>query len=305
MENQKSEICDVIIIGSGPAGMEAALVLSRTRKKIIVIDAPTLPRNFSAQEVHNFLGLDGYPPNKIREISWQQINAYNHAKLVKETAIDIDRNASNQFLVKTEEGKSYLSRNLLLAFGFIDEYPNILGFMDCWGKTIIPCPFCDGYENKDREWGIIKQTEAEILHFSKISQNWTSQNKVFLNGKKISDEGRNILKERGTKYYEEKILKIHHADGILHALTLENEIQVDIESILWTLPERPSPLIQKLVQNFQIELNEAGYLKIDSCKETSVKGIWAAGDIHGWSGAIQAAAAGEAAAVAMTHKWFH
>ncbi|BBH51914.1 NAD(P)/FAD-dependent oxidoreductase [Fluviispira sanaruensis] len=304
MENQKSELCDVLIIGSGPAGMEAALVLARTRKKIIVLDAPTLPRNFAANEVHNFLGMDGFPPSKIREISWQQINVYNQAQLIKETATDITKNSAGLFVIKTEEEKTYLARNLLLAFGFIDEYPEVAGFMECWGKTIFPCPFCDGYENRDREWGIIKQSEEEMIHFANISQNWTPRNKVLLNGKAMSTKGREILKQRGTKIYDERIIKIHHVDGVLHGLTLENDQHVELESILWTLPERASPLVRKLVQNLKIELNPKGYIKINEFKETSVPGIWAAGDIQGWVGAIQAAAAGEAAAVAMTHKWF-
>src|SRR6185437_1579417 len=146
------EQVDVAILGGGPAGLQAALVLSRTRKKIVVFDDPEPPRNAASHGVHNFLGLDGLLPADIRRISWQQIDRYSSAELRKNKIVDVRKNDDGLFLITDDNGTSINARKVILAFGYHDVYPDIPGFLECWADSIISCPFCDGYENIDRTW---------------------------------------------------------------------------------------------------------------------------------------------------------
>ena len=153
---------DVAIVGSGPAGMQAALVLARTRKKIVVFDDLQPPRNAASHGVHNFLGLDGLLPAEIRRISWEQIDRYKSVELRRDRVVDIRRGDNGHFLVTSDQGDEVTARHVILAFGYHDVHPDVPGFAECWGDTIIPCPFCDGYENRDRTWGIVGSSAEEI-----------------------------------------------------------------------------------------------------------------------------------------------
>jgi thioredoxin reductase len=143
------EQVDVVILGGGPAGLQAALVLSRTRKKIIVYDDPEPPRNAASHGVHGFLGLDGLLPTDIRNIAWKQIDKYDSAELRKEKIVNVNKEEDRIFSITTDNETSIKAKKVVLAVGYHDVYPDIPGFVECWADTIIPCPFCDGYENRD------------------------------------------------------------------------------------------------------------------------------------------------------------
>jgi thioredoxin reductase len=174
------EQVDVAILGGGPAGLQAALVLSRTRKKIIVFDDPEPPRNAASHGVHGFLGLDGLLPTDIRNIAWKQIDKYDSAELRKEKIVNVNKEEDRIFSITTDNETSIKAKKVVLAVGYHDVYPDIPGFVECWADTIIPCPFCDGYENRDRVWGIVVNSKVELEKFPKMAQNWTSQIKVFI-----------------------------------------------------------------------------------------------------------------------------
>ena len=139
MSNQ-NHIFDVAIIGSGPAGMQAALVLARTGKKILVFDDPQPPRNAASHGVHNFLGVDGLPPAEIRRIAWKQIDRYKSAQLRSQRIIDISRHTNGDFSVTNEEGDKVIARHVILAFGYHDIHPDIPGFAECLGGDDHPVP---------------------------------------------------------------------------------------------------------------------------------------------------------------------
>jgi thioredoxin reductase len=162
------EQVDVAILGGGPAGLQAALVLSRTRKKIIVYDDPEPPRNAASHGVHGFLGLDGLLPTDIRNIAWKQIDKYDSAELRKEKIVNVNKEEDGIFSITTDNETSIKAKKVVLAVGYHDVYPDIPGFVECWADTIIPCPFCDGYENRDRVWGIVVNSKVELEKFPKM-----------------------------------------------------------------------------------------------------------------------------------------
>ncbi len=306
MTKKQTEQIDVAIIGGGPAGLQAALVLARTRKKIIVFDAPAPPRNGASHGVHNFLGLDGLTPAEIRERAWQQIDVYQQVELRQEWVTDIEQDENGTFTVTAEESGQLLAKKVILALGYQDVHPAIEGFSQAWADTIIPCPFCDGYENRDRSWAIVANMEMEATHFPKMVQNWTKQIKLILNNPAIELDP---AFERELAYmdipiYRGPITAIEQIDGKVEAVTLSTGQRIEAETLLWTPPEQQSPLVKKLIDRFDLPLNEMGHLKTDESQETNIKGLYAAGDVQGWSGAMEAAMAGSIAAVMIVHKWY-
>ena len=285
--NKQCNIFEVAIVGGGPAGMQAALVLARTGKKIVVFDDPQPPRNAASHGVHNFLGLDGLSPAEIRRVAWEQINRYDSAELRHERIVDIRRDDNGDFLVTNDQGDKVAASHVILAFGYHDIHPNIPGFAESWGDTIIPCPFCDGYENRDRIWGIVGSSADEISSFPLLAQNWTSDIKVILAADTELDAAYEAqLGDLGIPIHQGAITEIHHDGGKVHGVTLDSGKRVEVGTLLWTPPEKPSPLVQNLVDNLGLELNEYGNPAANEMQQTNIERLWAAGDVQGWTGAI-------------------
>ena len=300
-----NEIKDVAIVGGGPAGLQAALVLARTRKKTVVFDDPNPARNAASHGVHNFLGLDGLLPDEIRRIAWEQIDRYKSAKLRRERIVDIRHDGNGDFLVTNERDDRVIARHIILAFGYHDLHPNVPGFSECWGNTIIPCPFCDGYENRDRTWGIVGSSAEEISSFPLMAQNWTSDIKVILAADAhLSPPYEAQLAEVGIPIHRGSITEILHRHGKAEAAVLDTDERVTIGTLLWVPPEKPSPLVQNLVENLGLELNEHGHVAANQMQQTNIARLWAAGDVQGWTGAIESAYAGGMAAFFVAHGWY-
>ena len=299
-----NEVIDIAIVGGGPGGMQAALVLARTRKKIVVFDDPRPPRNAASHGVHNFLGLDGLLPADIRRIAWEQIERYKSAELRTERIVDIRHDDNGDFLVTNDQGDKVTARHLILAFGYHDIHPNIPGFAECWGDTIIPCPFCDGYENRDRTWGIVGSSADEISSFPLMAHNWTSDIKVMLAADaELAPPYKAQLSELGIPIHRGSITEILHRDGKVEAVALDSGERVDVGTLLWVPPEKPSPLVQNLVDNLGLDLNEYGHIAANQMGQTNIDRLWAAGDVQGWTGAIESAYAGGMAAFFIAHGW--
>jgi thioredoxin reductase len=299
------EQVDVGILGGGPAGLQAALVLSRTRKKIIVFDDPEPPRNAASQGVHNFLGLDGLLPSEIRKIAWKQINKYDSAEFREEKIVNINKEDGIFFITSGNE-TSVKAKKVVLAVGYYDVYPDIHGFVECWAATIIPCPFCDGYENRDHIWGIVVNSKMELERFPKMVQNWTSRIKVFISPKmEIESSYQNELSKLNISVYRGIITNVNHTNTNVESVSLESGEKIEVDTLLWIPSKRPSPLIQRLVENLGLELDEQGYVKTDKTQQTNVKGLFAAGDVQNpYSGALEAAHTGGMAATSMVHEWY-
>ena len=301
-----SEQIDVAILGGGPAGLQAALVLSRTRKKIIVFDDPEPPRNAASHGVHNFLGLDGLLPADIRKIAWQQINRYASAELRKKEIVNVSKNEDG-FLVTDDNGSSIKARKVILAFGYHDVYPDIPGFLECWADSIIPCPFCDGYENRDRTWGIVISSRSDLERFPKMAQNWTKEIKVFISTDlEITSSYKDELSRIGIVVYRGNITKVNQFDKKVQSVSLDSGELVEVNTLFWIPPKRSSALVQRLAENLGLEVDEQSNIKTDELRQTNVKGLYAAGDIRGLLpiGALAAAYDGGMAATSIVRGWY-
>jgi thioredoxin reductase len=140
MPRDEGKSADVVIIGGGPAGLEAALVIARAGKRILVFDDPEEPRNSASHGIHNFIGAEGLKPGELREVSWKEIAKCGTAELRQERVTEVARLGDEGFAVVGSDGSRVSAGRLILAFGYHDEHPELDGFEACWGDTIIPCP---------------------------------------------------------------------------------------------------------------------------------------------------------------------
>ncbi len=297
---------DVAIVGGGPAGLQAAMVLARTRKRVVVFDAPSPPRNAASHGVHNFMGVEGMLPREIRERVWEQIDRYELAELRHEEVTDLDIDESGLFTVTAGDSEPLTVRRVILATGYRDLHPEIEGFHEARGDTIIPCPFCDGYENRDRIWGIVVNDPFEAMHFPAMAQNWTTRIKVIVNNTAIELDStvEQQLDELGIPIHRGPITQIEQRGGKVEAVTLAAGERVEVETLLWTPPDEPVDLVKRLIARFNLEVNEMGHLATDETRQTRIEGLYAVGDVRGWTGAIESAAEGSMAASMIVHGWF-
>ncbi|MEQ8671857.1 MAG: NAD(P)/FAD-dependent oxidoreductase [Aggregatilineales bacterium] len=296
---------DIAVIGGGPAGLEATLVLARTRKRIIVFDDPQPPRNAASHGVHNLLGLDGLRPAEIREIAWKQIAVYQSAELCHEQVINIEKLNNGEFYVIGDEGTSISAKHVILAVGYRDVYPNIPGFAECWADTIIPCPYCDGYENRDRAWGIVASSVRKAHHFPPLVQNWTSDTKLLLQANvSIDSNYQDKLIASGISVHKGGITQIYHIDGRVKAVSLDTGEEVAVGTLLWIPPKKPLPLVHTLIENLGLEIDDEGHAKTDTIQQTNVTNLWAVGDVQNGRWALDAIYTGGKVANIIIKDWY-
>ncbi|MEM8608094.1 MAG: NAD(P)/FAD-dependent oxidoreductase [Myxococcota bacterium] len=294
------EAFDVAIVGGGPAGLEAALVLVRAGRRVVVFDDPAPPRNGASHGVHNFLGFEGLEPEAVREKAWGEISRYEGATAKAEKVTQVSRQASEGYSVRTEGGNEVRVPRLILAFGFRDVFPDIEGFTECWADTVIPCPFCDGYENRDRVWGVVPRNQAELAIQPRLALHWASEVHLFLRPHLVLEEGdQRDLDASGIVTHLGVITALDHAGGKLHAATLDTGKTQPVETLLWVPEQIPTALADQMADELSLALTEEGFIQTDDSFSTNLPGVWAVGDVKGWTGGLSAAAAGYVAAVAL------
>jgi thioredoxin reductase len=306
------QLIDIAILGGGPAGLQTALILARTRKKIIVFDDPEPPRNAASHGVHGLIGLDGFLPTDIRKIAWEQIDKYDSAELREERIVNVSKEEGEGeeglFLITSHNETSIKAKKVVLAVGYHDVYPDIPGFLKCWADTIIYCPFCDGYENRDRVWGIVVNSKAELERLPKMAQNWTSKIKVFIPPNMgIESSYRNELSKLDIPVYRGIITNVNHTNTKVESVTLDSGEKIEVDTLWWIPSKRPSQLIQRLVENLGLEVDEQqdNNIKTDHMQQTNIKGLYAIGDVAGSMGALAAAYDGGKTAISIVHEWYH
>lgn len=293
---------DVVIIGGGPAGLSAALIFGRGRKRVLLCDAGT-PRNALAQHIQGFVTQDGTPPREFRRIGREQLKPYANVE-VRDVQVNTIEPQGTGFRVHLEDGTVTDTRKVLLAVGVIDVLPDLPGYRELWGKSIFQCPYCHGWEVQDRAFGVLA-TEALFLDFAMMLTGWSRDIIVFTQGSlPVSPEYRDRLTRAGIRIEERRIRQLlgrgnTEAGGSqLEAVELEDGTRVAREVLFARPPQRQPELVRRL----GLALDEQGFVRVNEHKETSVPGIHAAGDVTTLlQGALVAASAGAFAAYSMNH----
>lgn len=267
---------DVIIIGGSFAGLAAALQLGRARRKVTVLDTG-LRRNRSAGRSHGVLGHDHKPPSDIWTEASQQLARYPTIRLLNARA-DRITGAIDNFSVLTGDGESFGARRLILSYGVVDQMPDVPGFTEGWGASVIPCPYCDGFEVAGQHWGLV-WSGPQSMNQVRLFHDWTDSLTVFADGHDIPLDVRADLARRNTPVVDGQITGIaRHGDhGATVKLDTGAEVVVDI---LFAHPHtKPSASLHESLGLATVDTSTGIALKTDERRETSVPGIYAAGDL--------------------------
>lgn len=262
------------IIGGGPAGLNAALVLGRAKRNVILFDN-NQPRNAVTQESHGFITRDGVTPREFRNFAHQDIRKYPSVKIKELKIVKVTKESNSMFQLVTHEGEIYLSKKVIIAIGLKERLPNVKGIRDFYGKSIFNCPYCDGWELRDQPLVLISENN-HATHMAKVLYQWSKDLIVCTNGKRIiSDADVQLFNEKGIRIKQQQIAKLSGLDGKLEKVIFEDGTEIDrVGGFVTPDLEQPNNLAQAL----GCELSENGGIIIDSLGRTSVEGIYAAGD---------------------------
>lgn len=265
-------VYDCIIIGGGPAGLSAALVLGRAKLNVLVIDDEQ-PRNRVVQESHGFITNDGLSPFEIRERALDNLSKYPSIQTMTDMVTDIT--PQKDFIVKTTKNQ-FTAHRIIIASGLQDVLPEIAGLQELYGQFFFNCPFCDGWEMKDKNLAVIAENEEMILHFAQMIYHWSSQLSIFTNGLVLSNSTKEVLQRNRIAVYEQEIKQVRHEqDYCKFYLKDQREIPTEggflMPSFGVNLP---------FAQQLDLKLNEFNRLKTDESGNTSYKNVYATGDIN-------------------------
>lgn len=270
---KKSNLFDVIIIGGSYAGLSAAMALGRSLKRTLVIDSGK-PCNLQTPHSHNFLTRDGQTPKEISTIARDQVEQYEAVTFYNRIALKGTK-GPNGFEIMTQSGNTFYSRKLIFATGIKDETPDIPGFAECWGVSVIHCPYCHGYEFRGKSTGILANGET-AFHLASLVNNLTDKLILLTNGKPdFTPEQISKLKKHNIQVIESKVAEIKHQNGQLSNVILVDGVTLELEALYAGLSFSQH---SDIPFSMGCELTDQGYIEVDDLQKTTVPSIYACGD---------------------------
>lgn len=232
------ETYDVVVVGGGAAGLSGALALSRARRSVLVIDSGE-PRNAPADRVHNYLGREGTPPGELLEVGRAEVAGYGgqfHTGRVEEVTRDDDG-----FRLGLDGGGSVRARRLLVTTGLTDELPDVPGLAQRWGRDVLHCPYCHGWEVRDRRIGILA-TGPFAVHQAEMWRQWSADVLLLLHDSPAPDaEAAERLAARGIAVVPGPIAEIEVTGDALTGVRLADGRVVALDAVVVATRLTPAP----------------------------------------------------------------
>lgn len=264
---------DVIIVGGSYSGLAAAMALGRALKKVLIIDSGK-PCNAQTPHSHNFLTQDGNAPAEIAFLGKQQVEKYDTVTFLNGLATN-GLKIENGFEIHVTSGEKFQASKLIFATGIKDEMPIIEGFSDCWGISMLHCPYCHGYEVRNEKTGILGNGEHGN-ELSKLISNWTDDLTLYTNGKStLTKEQTEKLTKHQIKIVEKEIQKLEHQKGYVHNIIFKDGTKAEVKAMYSRNSFEQHCTIPAALG---CELNEDGYIKVNPSQETNIDGVYACGD---------------------------
>ncbi|MEL7528122.1 MAG: NAD(P)/FAD-dependent oxidoreductase [Pseudomonadota bacterium] len=268
------ERTQVAIIGGGPAGLAAALTLSRSMMTSVVFDAPTPSRNAASPFVAALPGFDKSAPVDVRKAIRDDIGSYPYAA-IDDTGIAGIEQAQDGFMLTRNDGSLLAADKVLLSTGMVDLLPDLEGLEDCWGRSVINCPFCHGIEWRNARWGIYAH-RPEVLDAAEIYRNWTRTLTYFVApGLALSADRRRQITDLGAVIVDDLPRKLRSSGGDLQQAELADGNLVNLDCLLVFPHQRQTDLVDAL----GLSMSDAGYVSVDDGFRTSLQHVYAAGDL--------------------------
>ncbi|GAB5520424.1 MAG: NAD(P)/FAD-dependent oxidoreductase [Rhodothermales bacterium] len=267
-----SSVFDAVIVGGGPAGLSAALLLGRARRRVLLADAGS-PRNAPASAAHSMFTRDGTPPEELLRIGREQLKPYG-VTLHQERAVTATATAAG-FEVMFESGTKAQARKVLLATGVRDILPEIPGFDAFWGRTVFHCPYCHGWEVAGQPLAVYGNGEV-AFEMTKLLLGWSDDLIVFTDGPAEFDaEQRAQLERKHVLIRDEPVVRLLGTDGQLEAVELSTGEQVMRSGLLF----RPAQTLRSdLSHQLGCPLTADGHVQADAFGQTDISGVFVAGD---------------------------
>jgi thioredoxin reductase len=289
--NVEADSYDVAVVGGGAAGLSAALVLGRARRRVVVIDAGA-PRNAPAAHMHGFLSRDGMPPAELLAAGRAELRSYD-VDLVEDEVAEV----GGAFTLRLAGGRVLQARRILLATGAVDELPDIPGVRERWGRDFLHCPYCHGWEVRDQPVGVLG-TDARSIDHAQLLRQWSDDVTFFTHTRELAASERQALSARGITVIDGLVARFTVLEDQLHAVELTDGRLVPRAAVFMV----PTPRLRqgKVIASLGCELDEDGFVRADLTGRTSLPGVWVAGNAtNPRAQVITAAGEGSTAAIAL------
>jgi thioredoxin reductase len=289
---------EIAVVGGGPAGLSAALVLARARRSVVVFDGGH-HRNDGSSAVHGFLTRDGIAPSELRAIARSELKKYGTVRVVRSIVNEIAREPGDaiRFRIITAAGETWIARRILIATGIVDTHPPIAGAEALHGRLVLPCPYCDGWERRDRSLGAYGHPDDRGARYALLLAQW-SRDVTFYGGgpAEISDELRAMLAAHSIAVEERTVERCAEDKGGIRLELADGTIRRHA-ALFYHLGCLHG---HDLARRLGIPLDEHGGITVDKHAATPLAGVYAAGDAtRDTLQAIVGAGEGAVAAIAM------
>jgi thioredoxin reductase/SAM-dependent methyltransferase len=295
MTNSQLTDYDVVVVGAGAAGLNAALLLTRARRSVLVIDGGA-PRNAPAAHVHGFFSRDGVPPGELLAEGRREVAGYG-GEIVEATVLSAER-TSEGFRIGLDDGRQVGARRVLLATGLVDELPEVPGLRQRWGDDVLHCPYCHGWEVRDEPIAVLA-TGPMSLHQTLLFRQWTDRVVLLLNGARRPD-GADAAKlaARGVEVLDEPVERLEIADDRLRGVRLSDGRLVEATAVAVAprMLARSEPAAGLGLQPAEHPSGAGTHIPSEAGGRTAVAGVWVAGNVTDLKATVVAAAASGAEA---------
>src|SRR5690554_2710881 len=264
---------DVIIIGGSYAGLSAAMALGRSMRNVLIIDSGK-PCNRYTPHSHNFITHDGAVPGEIAAKAKEQVLKYDTVKFHQDIAVGGTK-TENGYEIITQNGTVFTAKKLVFATGIKDLMPNIKGFAECWGISVIHCPYRHGYEVKGKKTAVLANGER-AFHVAALVNNLTYKITIITQGKSDFKEEQLIkLQKNRIRIIEKEVAEIKHQNGEVKALIFKDGTKENVSAVYAAIPFEQHC---KIPLDLGCEITEMGHIKVDLFQKTTIPGMYACGD---------------------------
>ncbi|MFJ6517069.1 NAD(P)/FAD-dependent oxidoreductase [Streptomyces filamentosus] len=288
---------EVVVVGGGAAGLSAALILGRSRRRVLVVDAGA-PRNAPSAHMQGYLSRDGMSPAEFLAAGRRELVPYGvEVRTGEVTAAEPD---GDGFALALADGTALAARRLVVATGLVDELPRVEGLAARWGRDVLHCPYCHGWEVRDRPAGVLAHPAMPAHQALMVSQ-WSSDVTLFLDGTALAEQDARLLAAAGVRTVADPVAGIAVEDDRLTGVRLAGGRTIGCEVVF----AAATRLVARdgVLRGLGAELYETplgSFVKTDGTGLTSVPGVWAAGNVTGPNEqVVHAAAAGYRAGTAI------